>query len=51
VKSFGFIIGRLGAKPELVEINGKAVSRFGLAVDESYIKNGEWVEKTGWHQI
>jgi single stranded DNA-binding protein len=51
MKSFGYIIGRLGAKPEIVEINGKAVCRFSLAVDEGYTKNGERVEKTGWHQI
>jgi single stranded DNA-binding protein len=51
MKSFGYIIGRLGAKPGMIEINGKAVCRFGLAVDEGYIKNGEWIEKTGWHQI
>ena len=51
MKSFGYIIGRLGAKPEMVEINGKSVCRFALAVDEGYTKNGEKVEKTGWHQI
>jgi single-strand DNA-binding protein len=51
MKSFGYIIGRLVATPELVEVNGKAVCRFALAVDESYSKNGERIEKTGWHQI
>jgi single stranded DNA-binding protein len=51
MKSFGYIIGRLGGKPELVDVNGKAVCRFSLAVDEGYTKNGERVQKTGWHQI
>jgi single stranded DNA-binding protein len=51
MKSFGYIIGRLGAKPEMVEVNGKSVCRFALAVNEGYTKNGEKVEKTGWHQI
>ena len=51
MKSFGYIIGRLGGKPEMMEVNGKAVCRFRLAVDEGYTKNGERVEKTGWHQI
>ena len=44
-------MGRLGAKPEMVEVNGKAVCRFSLAIDEGFLRTGEWVQKTGWHQI
>jgi single-strand DNA-binding protein len=51
MKSFGYIFGRLGMSPEVVEVNGKCICRFSLAVDESFSKNGEKVERTGWHQV
>ncbi len=47
------LIGRLGAKPELVKFeNGRMLSHFSIATNESYKnKEGEWVENTQWHNI
>ena len=47
------LIGRLGAKPEVVKIdNGNALARFSIATNESYKnKEGEWVENTQWHNV
>lgn len=47
------LIGRLGAKPELVKFDsGKSLARFSLATNENYkSKTGEWVENTQWHNI
>ena len=47
------LIGRLGAKPEVVKIdNGNALARFSIATNESYKnKEGEWVENTQWHNL
>jgi len=47
------LIGRLGAKPEIVTFeNGRALARFSVATSESYKnKEGEWVENTQWHNV
>lgn len=47
------LIGRLGAKPEIQNLNGGYVlTRFSLATNESFKdKNGEWKENTQWHNI
>ncbi|HIP32087.1 MAG TPA: single-stranded DNA-binding protein [Crocinitomicaceae bacterium] len=47
------LIGRLGAKPEVVKFdNGRALARFSVATNDSYKnKEGEWVENTQWHNI
>ena len=42
-------VGRLGNDPEKREVNGKVVSKFSIAISESYKdKDGEWQEKTEW---
>ena len=47
------LIGRLGAKPEIVKFeNGRKLARFSIATNESYKnKAGEWVENTQWHNV
>jgi len=47
------LIGRLGAKPEIVKFdNGRMLARFSVATNESYKnKAGEWVENTQWHNV
>lgn len=47
------LIGRLGAEPELKELQGgNSVCNFSLATSESYNdKSGKKVEKTDWHKI
>ncbi len=47
------LIGRLGAKPEIVKFdNGGILARFSIATNESYKnKAGEWVENTQWHNV
>ena len=43
------LIGRLGKKAEIRTMqNGKPVAAFSLAVDESYKKDGQKVERTEW---
>jgi single-strand DNA-binding protein len=45
------IIGRLGRDPELKYTqNGSPVCNMGLATDESYKRDGEWVKQTEWHK-
>lgn len=47
------LIGRLGAQPELVTLEGgKVLARFSLATNESYKdKKGEWQTTTQWHNL
>ena len=47
------LIGRLGAAPEVVKLEGgKALTRFSIATNDSYKdKKGEWQESTEWHTI
>lgn len=47
------LIGRLGAKPEIVKFdNGRMLARFSIATNEGYKnKAGEWVENTQWHNV
>lgn len=47
------LIGNLGTDPELIEFDKtKTLARFRVATDESYkSKEGEWVNKTTWHNI
>lgn len=47
------LIGHLGKDPELSYIpSGAAVCKFSLATNESYKgDDGNWVEKTEWHNI
>jgi single-strand DNA-binding protein len=47
------LIGRLGAKPEIRELDGgKKLAKFRLATNERYKNNkGETVEKTYWHSL
>lgn len=42
-------VGRLGKNPEKKEVNGgKIVSKFSIAISESYKDGDEWKEKTEW---
>lgn len=46
------LIGRIGKKGEVRTMgNGKRVASFSLAVDQSYRKDGQKVEKTEWVNI
>lgn len=46
------LIGRLGSDPEVRTLeNGVQVARFGLATEKGYKVDGEWHEKTTWHNI
>ena len=46
------LIGRIGKKPEIRTMgNGKPVASFSLAVDQSYKKEGQKVEKTEWVNV
>lgn len=47
------LIGHLGKDPEMkYTSNGKAVTKFSLATDESYRDNeGKTIERTEWHNI
>jgi single-strand DNA-binding protein len=47
------LVGNLGKDPELrYTPSGVAVATFSLATSERYKdKNGEWVDKTEWHNI
>lgn len=47
------LIGNLGKDPEVKRLeSGSTVANFSLATSESYKdKNGEWQEKTEWHDI
>ena len=42
------LIGRLGKNPELREYDGFKVCSFSLAVNNGYMKNDEWVDRTEW---
>ncbi len=46
------LIGRIGKDIELRYLpSGKAVASFSIAVDQSYKKDGQKVEKTSWFDI
>jgi len=47
------LIGRLGAKPEVVKFdNGRTLARFSIATNDGYKnKEGEWVDSTQWHNV
>ena len=46
------LIGRLGQKPELKQVNGKSVCSVSLATSEKYKdKNGNKQELTEWHSL
>ena len=46
------LIGRVGKEPEQKQFGEKTLTKFSFATSESSKdKNGEWQEKTQWHQI
>ena len=47
------LIGRLGADPEVKQVNGnKTLAKFSIATNETFNNAaGEKVEETQWHQI
>lgn len=46
------LIGNVGNDPESVNLdNGKKVSRFSLATNENYLKDGEKVQQTDWYNL
>lgn len=48
------LIGRIGKKPELREINsGQEVTKFSIAVDDGYYdkKSSSWVDRTVWADV
>lgn len=47
-----FLIGRLGKDPELKYTTaGKPVLSMSIATDESYVKDGQRVERAEWHTV
>lgn len=42
------LIGRLGRNPELKDYDGFKVCNFSVAVNNGYMKDGEWVDRTEW---
>lgn len=47
-----FLIGNLGADPELRDANGTPVTNMRIATSKKYTKkNGEKVDETQWHRI
>lgn len=46
------LIGRIGKEPEQKTFGEKTLTKFSFATSESHKdKNGEWQEKTQWHQV
>jgi single-strand DNA-binding protein len=46
------LIGRVGKEPEQKTFGEKTLTKFSFATSESSKdKNGEWQEKTQWHQV
>lgn len=46
------LIGRLGQDPKLsYTTSGQAVAELSVATDESYQKDGQWVDATEWHRV
>lgn len=46
------LVGRIGRDPELKYLQGgQAVLKFSVATSEHFQKNGEWQEKTTWHNV
>jgi len=46
------IIGRMGKDPETrYTQTGSAVSNITIATDESYVKDGQKIDRTEWHQV
>jgi single-strand DNA-binding protein len=46
------LIGRIGKEPEQKTFGEKTLTKFSFATSESSKdKNGEWQEKTQWHQV
>jgi len=47
-----FILGRLGRDPEMrYAPSGTAIATFSVATNSSQKQDGEWVDKTDWHNI
>lgn len=46
------LLGHVGKQPELKYTpQGTPVAKFSMATSSSYKKDGEWVEKTEWHNL
>jgi single-strand DNA-binding protein len=46
------LIGRIGKEPDQKTFGEKTLTKFSFATSESSKdKNGEWQEKTQWHQV
>ena len=46
------LIGRIGKEPEVKTFGEKTLTKFSFATSESSKdKNGEWQEKTQWHNV
>ena len=46
------LIGRIGKEPEVKTFGEKTLTKFSFATSESTKdKNGQWQEKTQWHQV
>ena len=46
------LIGRTGGEPEIIKLeSGKILGKISLATSEKYVKSGESITDTTWHQI
>ncbi len=46
------LVGNIGKNPIIRELNnGGKMARFSLATNEYYVKNGERVKETQWHNV
>ena len=46
------LLGNVGKDPEVRALdNGRKVAKFPLATSETYVRNGERVDKTTWHNV
>lgn len=46
-----FILGNLGADPELRTTQNSQVCSFNVATSSKFEKDGEWKEETEWHKV
>lgn len=51
INNYVQLLGRIGQDIDLITTENSFIANFSIATNESYIKNNEKTEKTGWHKI
>jgi len=46
-----FLLGNVGQEPEVYQTRDGIVVSLSLATDESFKVNGEWTDRTEWHNL